>query len=121
RRLENVPFADLPAIYANARLSTYTSRYEGFGLPVVESLSMGTPVIAATGSCLEEAGGEGAVYVNPDDVAAYAEAALHLLDDRIFYDKTVRLGLKHIRRFSAENFAKSTMACYKKAILSELV
>lgn len=121
RRLENVPFADLPAIYANARLSTYTSRYEGFGLPVVESLSMGTPVIAATGSCLEEAGGEGAVYVNPDDVTAYTEAALHLLDDRVFYDKTVRLGLKHIRRFSAENFAKSTMACYKKAILSELV
>ncbi len=113
-----VEFTDLPAVYACADLSSYTSRYEGFGLPVVESITAGTPVIACSGSCLEEAGGDGALYVNPDDVEAYVEAARHLLDDRIFYDKTVRQGQRHVRRFSADAFAKSTMATYRKAIIS---
>lgn len=117
----DVPFSDLPALYADAAISSYTSRYEGFGLPVVESLTVGTPVIACTGSCLEEAGGEGGIYIAPDDVDAYVEAAEHLLDDRVFYDKTVRLGKQHVRRFSADAFAKATMATYKKAIISELI
>lgn len=119
--LQNVSFNDLPAIYAAADIASYTSRYEGFGLPVVEAISMGTPVIAATGSCLEEAGGEGALYIHPDDVEAYAREALHLLDDRVFYDKTVRKGKQHIRAFSADNFAKATMATYKKALISDLI
>lgn len=116
-----VPFIDLPALYACASLTSYTSRYEGFGLPVVESLTVGTPVIACTGSCLEEAGGDGGIYIDPDDVEAYAEATMHLLDDQIFYDKTVRLGQRHVRRFSADAFAKATMATYKKALISELI
>ncbi len=116
-----VPFADLPAVYSCAALSSYTSRYEGFGLPVVESLTAGTPVIACTGSCLEEAGGEGGIYIDPDDVGAYIEAARHLLDDMIYRDKTVRQGQRHVRRFTADAFAKATMATYKKAIISELL
>lgn len=115
-----VPFNDLPAVYSCAALSSYTSRYEGFGLPVVESLSCGTPVIACTGSCLEEAGGPGGVYVDPDDVEGWTAAAEHLLDDGVFRDKTVRLGRRHIKKFSADAFAKATMACYNKAIIEQL-
>lgn len=114
------PFADLPALYADAVFSSYTSRYEGFGLPVVESLTVGTPAIACTGSCLEEAGGDGAVYVDPDDVEAYVGFANRLLDDTVFREKTARLGKRHVRRFSAENFAKATMATYNKAIIDSL-
>ena len=121
RQLVDVPFPDIPALYADALFSTYTSRYEGFGLPVVESLASGTPVIAATGSCLEEAGGEGALYVHPDDIDAFAENALRLLDDSYLRNKLVDAGRRHIRKFSAENFAKSTMACYNKAIMSFLL
>lgn len=121
RFLTDVPFTDLPALYADAVFSSYTSRYEGFGLPVVESLTVGTPVIAATGSCLEEAGGRGAVYVNPDDVPAYVEAAQRLIDDRVFNDKLAGAGQRHVRVFSAENFARETMAAYNKAIVEFLM
>lgn len=117
---KDVAFADLPAVYSCAALSTYTSRYEGFGLPVVESISCGTPVIACVGSCLEEAGGEGAVYINPDDAAAWATEAEHFIDDIIHRDKTVRLGQRHIKQFSADAFAKATMATYQKAIIDQL-
>ena len=116
--LEGIPFADLPAIYADAAVSVYPSRYEGFGLPVVESITVGTPVIAATGSCLEEAGGPGAVYINPDDADSLAREAMHIIDDRIFHDKLVRHGQKYVKKFSADNFAKATMETYHKAILS---
>lgn len=118
--LTDVPMADLPALYACADFSTYTSRYEGFGLPVVESLSTGTPVIAATGSCLEEAGGPGAIYVDPDDCDAWAAAAAKLLDDSVAHDSIAGRGKRYVRKFSTENFAKATMATYKKAIISEL-
>lgn len=116
--LEGIPFTDLPAIYADAAVSVYPSRYEGFGLPVVESVTAGTPVVAATGSCLEEAGGPGAVYIDPDDVSALASEIMHITDDRIFRDKLVRHGRSHVKKFSADNFAKATMAVYNKAILS---
>lgn len=116
--LEGIPFADIPAIYADAVLSVYPSRYEGFGLPVVESIMVGTPVIAATGSCLEEAGGDGVVYISPDDAEALADQAMHIIDDRIFRDKLVRHGQRYVKKFSADNFAKSTMAAYNKAILA---
>ena len=115
-----VPFKDLPALYADAAFTSYTSRYEGFGLPVAESLTMGTPVIACTGSCLEEAGGEGAIYVGPDDVDAYVEAAMRLLDDNVFREIKSRKGAAYVRRFSADTFAKATMAAYRKAIIDSL-
>lgn len=115
--LTDVPFSRLPELYAAARLSSYTSRYEGFGLPVVESLSCGTPVIAATGSCLEEAGGKGALYVGPDDVDAYVDAARRLLDDNYLHGKLADAGRRHVRRFSLAEMARLTMATYRKALI----
>ncbi|MDO4320027.1 MAG: glycosyltransferase family 1 protein [Bacteroidales bacterium] len=116
-RLEGVPFGDLPALYACASLSSYTSRYEGFGLPVVESLSVGTPVVACTGSCLEEAGGPGAVYVDPDDVRGYAEAAAAILSQQRLHDKLADRGRRYVARFNPADFATQTMKTYNKAIL----
>lgn len=116
-RLQNVPFDHLPALYACAVFSSYTSRYEGFGIPVIESLSVGTPVLACTGSCLEEAGGQGAIYVDPDDTRAYAEAARELLDKAYLRDRLADQGRRHIRRFSPAAFTSGILATYNKAIL----
>ncbi|MCC8070688.1 MAG: glycosyltransferase family 4 protein [Bacteroidales bacterium] len=119
--LTDVPFADLPYLYALARCSSYTSRYEGFGLPVVESLSVGTPVIAATGSCLEEAGGKAAVYVGPDDVDAYIHEASRLVDDAYYHDRLAKEAPRQARRFDTKRMAEQTMATYQKAILSHIL
>ncbi len=115
--LENVPFDDFPALYSAAEFSSYTSRYEGFGIPVLESISVSTPVIACTGSCLEEAGGEGAVYVGPDDAEAYVAAARKILGEQYFRDRLAEKGRRHAKRFSPENFTSNIMKTYNKAIL----
>lgn len=114
--LSGVPFGHLPAIYAGACFASYTSYYEGFGIPVIEALSCGVPVVAATGSCLEEAGGDGAVYVNPDSVSEYIEVARSLIFDDELRMKYVRAGKAHILRFSPENFASGLISSYRSAL-----
>lgn len=85
RMVSGVSFADLPAFYQLAEVFVYPSRFEGFGIPLLEALCSGTPAIGCTGSCLEEAGGPSSLYVNPDDAPALAAAI-----DRVFTDKTLR-------------------------------
>ena len=114
--LQGVPFSHLPALYTGAAVAAYPSRYEGFGLPVVEALSCGTPVIAATGSCLEEAGGPGAVYVNPDDADQFAHAAAKLLDDAGLRRQLAQAGAAHIQKFNTGQFAEKTLRAYQSAI-----
>ena len=70
---------------------------------------------------LEEAGGDGGIYVDPDDVDACAQALERLADDVVWHDGVAGRGRRYVRRFSAEAFAKATMACYKKAIINELI
>ncbi len=116
RWLQGIPFDHLPPLYAMAALSSYTSRFEGFGIPVIESISAGTPVIACKGSVLEEAGGPGAIYIDPDDVEAYASVALRILDDPDYRLSLVKAGKEYIRRFTHENMAAQIMSVYDKAM-----
>lgn len=114
--IPGVPFEDLPAMYHAAELTAYPSRYEGFGLPVVEAISAGTPVIAATGSCLEEAGGEGGVYVHPDDADAFAREANRLLESAGLRASMVAAGQQHIRSIMSVSMADAVLDTYRKAI-----
>ncbi len=114
--LEGVPFSDLPALYSAAACASYPSRYEGFGLPVVEALSCGTPVVAAAGSCLEEAGGPGAVYVGPDDADAMAGALSRICGDSEWRQSLADSGRRYVQRFNAATFARQTMDTYLKAL-----
>lgn len=114
--LENIGMRSLVPLYAGSAIGSYTSRYEGFGLPILESITCGKPVIAATGSCLEEAGGPGAIYVDPDDVAAYVDAAREMLTDPVLYDDLVTAGRHYAARFTPESFAEGMTATYRKAL-----
>lgn len=114
--LENVDFKDLPALYAGAFCSSYTSRYEGFGIPVIESLSVGTPVIVATGSCLEEAGGPATPAVGPDDVEQWIYTIREMVNFPEVRDNLVAEGRAYIERFSDEAMAQGTMETYRRAL-----
>lgn len=80
---------------------------------------MGTPVIIASGSCLEEAAGIEAPVVSPDDVDAYIAAAWHIIDDSSYRHDIVEAGRKHIARFSQQNFACGLRDSYRKALDSK--
>lgn len=119
--LENIPLDDLSALYSAASFSAYPSRYEGFGLPVVESIACGTPVIAATGSCLEEAGGPGAIYVDPDDLEQFAAEADKLAENNFARKKLVDAGTRYIRKFTMDNFTRQTVTAYQMALIDKLM
>lgn len=114
--IEHADFTDLPALYAGAFCSSYTSRYEGFGIPVIESLSVGTPVIVASGSCLEEAAGPSAPAVDPDDVEEWLNVIKEMINYPASRERLVREGREHVRRFNDDDMAAKTMATYLKAV-----
>jgi glycosyltransferase involved in cell wall biosynthesis len=116
RILNNVPFADLPALYQSARVFAYPSFFEGFGIPIVEALHAGVPVLAATGSCLEEAGGGGALYADPLDENDLAQKLQQLWQDDILRKKLVTNGQKHVKQFAAQKIAKQLVNIYESIL-----
>ncbi|HET8574090.1 MAG TPA: glycosyltransferase family 1 protein [Edaphocola sp.] len=110
---EEVHYGDLPLIYGGAQIFIYPSRFEGFGIPVLEAISSGIPVIAAKGSCLEEAGGPGSVYVDPDDEQALAHGVLHIADSAGISGEMSRKGLRFAENFSLQNTASALMNTYQ--------
>ncbi|MDE6127235.1 MAG: glycosyltransferase family 4 protein [Muribaculaceae bacterium] len=116
RFIDNAPFADLPPLYAGAVCSSYTSRFEGFGIPVIESLYCGTPAIVATGSCLEEAGGPSAPAVDPDDAKAWSDIVSRLYSDPAERGRVASEGRAYVERFNDDDMARQTMDVYRQAI-----
>lgn len=116
RFYEGVPFADLPGFYQGAEVILYPSRYEGFGIPVLEGLESMRPVVAATGSCLEEAGGEDTLYVNPDDPRELASAILPLLRGGREVEEMVKAGKAYAARFDSANMAGQIRDVYRRTI-----
>ena len=114
--LENIPFTELPAIYQLAKLFIYPSEFEGFGIPILEALYSGVPVIAATGSCLEEAGGPHSIYVHPEDKEGLAEAIRNVLSDETLSVKMIKEGKKYAARFTERRQAEQLVALYRKLL-----
>lgn len=113
----NLGFVDdhlLPALYAGARLFVYPSIYEGFGLPPVEAMSSGTPVIVSNRSCLPEVCGDAARYVDPDNPDEFTAAIEESLGDEPWRQEAIVRGLERSRLYNWESCIADTVGIYRK-------
>src|SRR5574344_2162382 len=97
-----------------AAVFVYPSHYEGFGIPVLEALCSGLPVLAATGSCLEEAGGPNSLYVDPNNANAIASRLNRILDNEKLREEMALKGLEYAKRFQATNQANELLKVYNE-------
>uniref|UniRef100_UPI0035A05580 glycosyltransferase family 4 protein n=1 Tax=Prevotella heparinolytica TaxID=28113 RepID=UPI0035A05580 len=109
-----VPGEDLPALYNGAFAFLYPSLQEGFGIPVLESMACGTPVITSNCSSLPEVAGEGGVLVNPSDFNEIAEALLRLENDTEYYQAQSAYGLARVKRFSWQQTTEDYRKIYNE-------
>ena len=108
--------ADLAALYSGAALFVFPSRYEGFGLPVLEAMACATPVVCSNTSSLPEAAGDAAFLVDPTDTEALAAAMRRVLDDAPLADRLRQAGTARARLFSWDHAAAQTAAVYRQLL-----
>jgi glycosyltransferase involved in cell wall biosynthesis len=109
----NVPFSDVPFLYQNADAMVYPSFFEGFGIPIIEALWSGCPVVTSKGSCFEEAGGDAAHYIDPYNVLDMAEKLRNILTDNQLRKNCIEKGYNYARRFHEKNIAANWIGTYK--------
>jgi glycosyltransferase involved in cell wall biosynthesis len=114
-----VPDQDLPAVYAGAQVLAWPSLYEGFGLPVLEAMACGTPVVCSGTSSLPEVGGEAALYVDPKSTGDVIETLRRLLSGPDLRAEMVARGLEQAARFSWDRVAAETIAVYESILDGE--
>jgi glycosyltransferase involved in cell wall biosynthesis len=110
-----VPFADLPALYTLAEMFVFPSLYEGFGLPVIEAMACGTPVITGRVSALTEVGGAAVEQADGLDADAIGEAIVRLAVRRDRREQLAALGLERSQKFSWSRAARETLEVYRIA------
>jgi glycosyltransferase involved in cell wall biosynthesis len=111
-----VPDADLAALYSGARAFVYASLYEGFGLPVLEAMQCGAPVVTSNTSSMPEVAGDGAVCIPPADPDALFEVLRRLLSNESWAAELGRRGLERSRRFSWDLTAEATVLAYRRML-----
>ncbi|MGC8874416.1 MAG: glycosyltransferase family 4 protein [Chloroflexia bacterium] len=112
----SVPSADLVWLYRAARFFVFPSLYEGFGLPPLEAMACGTPVIASTAGALPEVVGDAGWLVPPEDTEGWAEVMARLWSDEAAREQLRVRGLERASRFSWEEAARSTLEVYREAV-----
>jgi glycosyltransferase involved in cell wall biosynthesis len=116
--LHSVPDADLPALYNGAVLLTTPSFYEGFGLPALEAMACGRPVVVSDRGSLPEVVASAGVLVDPDEPAAIAEGLEAVLTDGALRERLRADGLARAASFTWEETARRTLAVYRRALTS---
>ena len=109
---------DLAALYSLATVFAYPSLWEGFGLPVLEAMACGAPVLTSSVSSLPEVAGDAAVLVPPTDVDAMAEGLTRLLEDGALRADLAARGPRRAAQFSWERCARETLAVYQAVVRS---
>jgi glycosyltransferase involved in cell wall biosynthesis len=110
----SLPRSELAALYARASVFVYPSLYEGFGLPVLEAMACGTPVVSSNISALPETAGDAALLVDPLDDEALAEAIEHIIEDPSTAEDLSRRGQKRAAGFTWAEAARKTWAVYEE-------
>lgn len=116
RWLGKVPHELMPVLYSAVDLLAYPSIYEGFGLPPLEAMSVGTPVVAARASCLPEVLGDAALLVPPDDDRGFARAMEALLTEQELRERMVQAGKARAASYTWERSARQTVEVYHAAV-----
>lgn len=111
-----IPFVDFPAIYKGAEVLCYPSIFEGFGIPILEAMCVGTPVLTSTGSCFAETGGEAAMYANPLDVEEIGSQLHCVINNNHLREEMVAKGLMQAERFSDTQVANHLKAVYEQLL-----
>ena len=106
----------LPALYSGADLFAFPSLYEGFGLPILEAMACGTPVVTSNTSSLPEVAGDAAIIVDPNDVDAIAGAMRRVLEDPDLAQALQERGVARAAQFSWERTAQATVAVYEQLL-----
>lgn len=115
RYLGYVPEADLPLLYAGAAVFVYPSTYEGFGLPPIEAMACGVPVVVSDSSCLPEITQGAALMVNPDDVVAFATALEKSISDEVWRSSAVKAGRQVASTYTWHHCVSETVKVYRRA------
>jgi len=110
--LNNIPDNDLAGLYKMARLSVYISHFEGFGLPVIESMASGCPVITSNVSCLPETAGGAAILCAPGNFTELGKQIKLVLDDNKIRSELIQKGNERARLFHPEYFAEKMISLY---------
>jgi glycosyltransferase involved in cell wall biosynthesis len=108
---------DLPGLLSGARVFVFVSSFEGFGLPVLEAMACGTPVITSSATSLPEVAGNAALMVSPGNVGELMEAITRVLDDEVLWNNLREQGLKRTPLFSWEHSARETLKIYEMLAL----
>lgn len=115
--LNFVPTADLPYFYNGAEVFAYPSLYEGFGLPPLEAMQCGTPVITSNVSSIPEIVGNACLLINPYSIDNISDSILTLLSDRDEWQKYSLMGIEKAKEYSWQKTAALTLEVYKKCVL----
>lgn len=116
RFLHDVPDGDLPALYNGAALLATPSFYEGFGLPALEAMACGTPVVISDRGSLPEVVGEAGIWVNPEEPEAIAAGMMRVLKEEGLRDQLREAGLLRAGSFTWEKTARKTLEVYRRVV-----
>ena len=116
RLLGYLPAAELPIVYSGARLFVYPSLYEGFGLPAVEAMASGVPVIVSDRTSLPEVSGDAGIAIAPDDIEGMRDTLRFLGEDEAERERRASLGVEQAAKFSWARCAEQTAAVYLRVL-----